>query len=128
MKNLLYVLSFAAVIALAFWAYEENYQTQQVLDETEDLEADIGRARARLAVLRAEWAYLNRPDRLRELTELNFSPLGLLPLRPDQFGKADQVEYPAPKAPRIDYNAPVDVSTLSRDRADGATPGQEPTQ
>lgn len=121
MRSLLYVLSFAAVLGLAFWAYEENYQTQQALDEIETLHDDIGDARARLTVLRAEWAYLNRPDRLRELAELNFKPLGLLPLRPDQFGKADQIEYPPAPSARVDYNPPVDVSTLS-----GETAAQNP--
>lgn len=110
MKSLFYVLSSLAVIGLAFWAYRENYETQKAATETQSLQRSIGEARARLAVLRAEWAYLNRPDRLRELAQINFADLELLPLRPDQFGKIDQVSYPAPVDP-FSINEPVDVSS-----------------
>ncbi len=116
MKSLLYVMSAMAVIGLAFWAYRENYETQSALSQTEDLQSEIGEARAKLAMLRAEWAYLNRPDRLRDLAEINFGDLGLLPLRPDQFGRIDQVAFPQDEA-RIVFNAPVDVSS------DGANAG-----
>lgn len=109
MRSLLYIMTAMAVIGLAVWAYRENYQTQQVINETEDLQRQIGAARSRLAVLRAEWAYLNRPDRLRDLAELNFDSLQLLPLRPDQFGKADQVSYPP--LPAVDFSQAVDVSS-----------------
>lgn len=94
MKGMLYVLTAVAVFSLAFWAYRENYATQQVLSETRALQHQIGAAQERLGMLRAEWAYLNRPDRLRELSEINFDRLGLLPLRPEQFGRVDEVSYP----------------------------------
>lgn len=96
MRSLAFIMTALAVISLAFWAYAENYSTQYVLGKTEKLQGNIGQARARLAVLKAEWAYLNRPDRLRDLTEINFDRLQLLPLRPDQFGQIDQVPF-APK-------------------------------
>lgn len=94
MRGLLHVLAFLGVIALAFWAYQENYQTQAALKEVRSLHADIGTSRARLNMLNAEWAYLNRPDRLRDLADLNFDRLGLLPLSPEAFGRVDQVAYP----------------------------------
>ncbi len=94
MRTLVYLLTLLAVFGLAFWAYRENYATQQVLKETRALRSDIASGQVRLSVLRAEWAYLNRPDRLRALAEINFDRLGLLPLRPDQFGRVDEVAYP----------------------------------
>ena len=42
-----------------------------------DLRAEIADEREALAVLNAEWAYLNRPDRLRDLADLNGDRLGL---------------------------------------------------
>lgn len=96
MRTLLYMLPGAAVVALAFWAYSENYETQQALREAKSLRAQIGAERERLAILRAEWAYLNRPERLRDLAELNFAELQLLPLMPHHFARIDQIAYPIP--------------------------------
>ena len=109
MKSLAYVLAALAVFGLAFWAYRENYATQKVLSETRTLQREIGEAQERLSVLRAEWAYLNRPDRLTELAEINFERLGLLPLRPDQFGRVDEVSFPTVSL--LPITNPVDLSS-----------------
>jgi hypothetical protein len=111
MRTVLYILTSLAVVGLAFWAYRENYATQLALKETEQLHIEIREAHERLTVLKAEWAYLNRPDRLRELAELNFERLQLLPLRPDQFGLVDQVAFPPP--PELPVTDPVEVSSLN---------------
>ncbi|MBD3663661.1 cell division protein FtsL [Sulfitobacter aestuariivivens] len=111
MRAILYMLTSLAVIGLAFWAYRENYATQQALSEADKLREGIRTAHSRLAVLKAEWAYENRPDRLRDLADINFDRLGLLPLHPDQFGQLDQVAYPPP--PPLPITDPVDVSTMN---------------
>ncbi len=94
-------LAAIAVIGLGYWAYDETVMTQQTVREVEELQRAIGVERERLAILRAEWAYLNRPDRLRDLVDINFERLGLMPLAPDQFGLAVQIPYERPPEPEL---------------------------
>ncbi|MES2915245.1 MAG: cell division protein FtsL [Pseudomonadota bacterium] len=107
MRSVLYALSFLALIALGFWAYRENYATQAALKEVEGLQRQIVGLRETLSVQRAEWAYLNRPDRLRDLTTANFDRLGLLPMEPSQFGAAAQVAYPPTGVPEIGFSTDI---------------------
>lgn len=98
MRPTIYVVGFLGLIGLGSWAYRENYATQDALRQVSDLQDEIALLRESLAVQRAEWAYLNRPDRLRELVTLNFDRLGLFPMEPTQFGAASDIAYPAPDA------------------------------
>ncbi len=102
MRSFLATLSATLLIALAFWAYRENYRTQAELAEVRALQSEIGSLRESLSVLNAEWAYLNRPDRLRELADLDFERLKLLPLQPEQFGDVAQVTYPSADMPMLE--------------------------
>jgi hypothetical protein len=124
MRPLLYVLSFLAVMGLGFWAYRENYTTQDALGEVSDLQDQIASLRESLAVQRAEWAYLNRPSRLRDLATVNFDRLGLLPMEPSQFGSAALIAFPPPPIKTfLDLDAPQSVSgMLNADPEDGVTP------
>ncbi len=127
MRPVLYVLSFLAVMALGFWAYRENYQTQAALKEVAALQDEIGGLRESLAIQRAEWAYLNRPDRLRELTVLNFERLGLMPMEPSQFGTPTEIAYPPPATAEIapdelSIDQPVAISGTLDTPAESQTP------
>lgn len=112
MRGLSFVLAALAVIGLAFWAYQENYKTQAAIAEVRDLHSAIGAAHERLNILRAEWAYLNRPDRLSDLADLNFDRLGLLPLMPGSFGQVDQIAYP--QAPLLPITDPITLSSQAQ--------------
>ncbi|PVA11960.1 cell division protein FtsL [Pelagivirga sediminicola] len=118
MRSLFYVLSALAVIGLAYWAYHENYRTQAAISHAERLETRISTARQRLRVLNAEWAYLNRPARLRELADINFDRLELMPLEAGQFGRIDQVDFPPEVDLRIDFSASVEVSSGTEEVAE----------
>ena len=107
MRGFLYVLTAISVVALGFWAYQENYRTQSALRQVRNLNAAIGAAHERINVLNAEWAYLNRPDRLRELADLNFQRLQLLPMRPESFGRVADLPEPLPEL--LPITDPIEV-------------------
>lgn len=97
MKTALYFLAGVLVVAVATWAYRVNYETQEANRRVASLSAQIARERSTIAVLNAEWAYLNRPERLRALVDEHFSALQLMPLHPDHFGTPAMVAYPPQK-------------------------------
>ena len=78
MRSIFFLAIAMVVMGLAFWAYRENYRTQDALNEMERVQGNIANLREQLVVLRAEWAYLNRPERLRELVQLNADKLNLI--------------------------------------------------
>ncbi len=83
-----------ATLAMGFWAYQENYRTRAAQAELRQLQADMVRLNETLAILRAEWAWLNRPERLQALVLANKAQLELMDMSPDHFGHLDQVAYP----------------------------------
>ncbi len=109
MRGILFAVSAIIVMALGYWAYSENYKTQDALREAASLQRAIGVSRETLSVLEAEWAYLNRPQRLHDLAALNFERLQLLPITPEQFGDVVQVAYPPREIIVPELSQPVDV-------------------
>ena len=96
------VLSITAVLmlmGLAAWAYGENYATRAAAAERAGLQREIGALRHEERMLRAELAYLSRPERLRVLADLNFAELRLVPMTPDAFGMMQEAPYPQPEVP-----------------------------
>ncbi|MCV2876577.1 cell division protein FtsL [Rhodobacteraceae bacterium XHP0102] len=114
MRGLVSLVVAAGVIGLGFWAYQQNILTQQAEREVARLEAAIAAEHERLAILRSEWAYLNRPDRLRDLVDMNFARLGLLPMQPDQFATIHEVRFPDPFAALMDASL-VDAQNTAED-------------
>ena len=85
MKSITYILVTITVISLAFWAYQESYRAKSTLNLIRTVNKDIHFIQEKLGVLRVEWAYLNRPDRLRALADLNFEKLRLIELNTKHF-------------------------------------------
>ena len=94
MKLVLYLSASVMVVVCATWAYRVNYATQEALGRVADLRAELTSEREAIAVLNAEWEYLNRPDRLARLVEVNRQALGLEELAPAQFGEVANAPFP----------------------------------
>lgn len=104
------VLALSAIVLMvvaATWVYRVNYQTQAALDRVATIRAELLERREALAVLRAEWAYANRPDRLRALAAPHAELLGLGPLMPEQFADVSDIPFP----PAEDLVSPADGDT-----------------
>lgn len=56
-----------ALAALAL--YLVKYQVQDIKNDVDALEASIAKEQEALALLQAEWSFLNRPERLRSLSK-----------------------------------------------------------
>lgn len=115
MRGVIYVIAFLGMLSLGAWAYSENYDMRARQRQVADLQAQIGALRDAIGAQNAEWAYLNRPARLRSLADLNFEALLLMPLEPAQLGSARALAYPAPgldaaPAPALDLSQSVTIS------------------
>jgi len=63
------VLAIGALIGSALYAYSIKYETILFSEQIVKVEHSIEREQDRIAALRAEWAYVTRPERLQALTD-----------------------------------------------------------
>lgn len=99
----LMVLSAAAV-------YDMKYEAEIAAENIKQKQAEIAQAHEDISLLKAEWALLTRPARMRDLLERHKDILSLTPLSSDHIGTlADIPEKPV--VPPVD--APVEQSADS---------------
>ncbi|HEX2136856.1 MAG TPA: hypothetical protein VHG30_13285 [Microvirga sp.] len=79
MIKLLHFAAISALVGSAGYAYSIKYETLYHAEQVAKLKAKLQRERDAIAVLRAEWQHLNRPDRLQVAVErhLDLQPLGV---------------------------------------------------
>ena len=75
--NLRVLINMVCVAVLAIGLYLVKYSVQDVQRNVVTLRQDLATEKESLHLLNAEWAYLNRPDRLRQLADRH---LDLVPL------------------------------------------------
>lgn len=125
MRWTFYMLGVALVVIAAFWSYKVTYRTQAELEDVADLRRAIADEREAIAVLSAEWAWLNAPDRLEALVIENNEALALRPMEPDRF--ADLLELPAPQPDDgLDPQPLIDLGEPNPDLAFAPAPTPRP--
>jgi cell division protein FtsL len=76
------------LVALAYVIYQVKYEARALDEEIASLGKEIDEERDALAVLRAEWSLLNRPERIERLAQ---KYLKLAPAQPRQLVTVDSV-------------------------------------
>lgn len=95
MRLLAYVFSVTFVMLTGFWANYENVKTLEVSQSIKKTQAEMNDVKETLNVLTVEWAYLNRPERLQNLANLNYKSLGLLPISSNQMKSISSIDFEA---------------------------------
>lgn len=129
MIKLLHVIAIGALVSSALYAYTIKYETTLEAEQLQKLKAKAQRERDAIAVLKAEWQFLNRPDRLQALADRH---LDLQPLTTTQIVRLSDIPNRGPKVDSIgrkleDLGLGVPTET-PKDRKSGAatTPGGRP--
>jgi hypothetical protein len=89
------ILCFCAFAGAGAWLYQVKHQVATQDRELRGIWREIEQARDRTSILRAEWALLNEPDRLRQVVQRH---LPLEPMQPQQFIRMTEMERRLPAA------------------------------
>ena len=98
MIKFFHVVAIGGLIASATYAYTIKYETLYHGEQLVKLKQRSQKEREAIAVLKAEWQHLNRPDRLQMLSERH---LALQPLAATQLVRFSDIPARAPKVDDI---------------------------
>lgn len=125
MIKLLHVIAIGALVSSAVYAYSIKYETTLATEHLQKLKSKTQRERDAIAVLKAEWQFLNRPDRVQMLAERH---LDLQPFMVTQVVKPSDVPNRGPKVDTIgrkleDLGLGMPTETPRNTKAGATTPG-----
>jgi hypothetical protein len=89
------LLCFCAFAGIGAWLYQVKHQVAMKDRELVEIRRQTEQARQRLDILRAEWALLNEPGRLRQNAT---RVLSLEPMQPQHFARPTDIERRLPAA------------------------------
>lgn len=92
MTRLSGMLWMLVIVASAVSVYVVKYRVQSVIAQVEDTSRQLEAEKAALHVARAEWAYLNRPQRLKALAVRYLSDSDLTAA---QFADIKTIPFPS---------------------------------
>jgi hypothetical protein len=89
MIRILHIVAIIGLIASAVYAYSIKYETIFHAEQLAKLKNRIAKEHDTIAVLKAEWQLLNRPDRLQVLSERHLSDMQ--PLNVNQLARLSDI-------------------------------------
>ncbi|MCI0466384.1 MAG: hypothetical protein L0Y57_05180 [Beijerinckiaceae bacterium] len=130
MIRMLNILAIASLIGSAIYAYTIKYDTTLHAERIVKLKHEIRWEQDQIGMLRAEWAYLTRPERIQALAS---KFLDLQPAKLSQIVMADALPDKAPRVDEIGHKlealglreptkTPGDASSI--DAAQSSTPAR----
>ena len=90
MIKIRYIIFLFLFIGSTFALFQIKFKVQQLNREVVELKQQLDREKNLIHVLKAEWAYLNQPERLQRLTE---KFLDLVEMKPEQILIASGLNY-----------------------------------
>lgn len=128
MIKLLHIIAIGALVSSAVYAYSIKYETTLATEHLQKLKGKTQRERDAIQVLKAEWQFLNRPDRVQMLAERH---LDLQPFVVTQVVKPSDIPNRGPKVDAIgrkleDLGLGLPTETPRNTKAGATTPGPMP--
>jgi cell division protein FtsL len=80
--RLINFVALGTLLGLVFLIYELKYETRRLESRAAELSKSIEEEKDNLAVMRAEWSLVSRPERVEQMAE---KLLGLKPVKPEQI-------------------------------------------
>lgn len=91
MKRIPLLVMMLVIVGAAFMLYRVKYEVQALQQQIVESERELAHEREALRVVSAEWAYLNRPERLRQLAAKYLSS-GSLTV--EQIAEIEAIPFP----------------------------------
>ncbi|WP_373089465.1 hypothetical protein [Sneathiella sp.] len=132
MKLNVTALSIILVAVVSYGLYQLSYEVQRLETDLGVLKNNISENKEDLRILKAEWAYQNRPDVLQALARKYLPLLLIAPYQvasidnlPDESTVVSTLDVPLPRLnPKRDYAAPVKIPSGSIQLATYSSPGE----
>ena len=129
MIRFLNLVAIACLIGAAAYVYSVKYETLYYAEQVAKLKSQIHKERDGVAVLKAEWQHLNRPDRLQAAVDRH---LDLQPAAIHQLARLQDLPNKSPRTDEIGRKLEalglLQPTATPKDRrpADARTPAATP--
>lgn len=99
---------FSVIVVASFGLYQVKYEVQSIRGQITSTAQELEQEKEALHVVAAEWAYLNRPERLQQLAGKYLVSKGV---RVEQVAEVQAIPYPKQSVAALDSTVmPVSYS------------------